>query len=102
MADGDVVLNERFDIDPIDGTEVVLSAAESSSHPGGYSYGFQYFQPEENDEILRYDNTKVVRHGAGHHRHCDNDQEVTEIEFVDIGDHVDRFLNEVYEINATR
>lgn len=47
MADGDVVLDRRFDVDPIEGTEVVLLAIESSAHPGGYSYGFQYFQPEE-------------------------------------------------------
>lgn len=103
MADGDVIINERFDIDPADGTEVVLSAIESSSHPGGYSYGFQYFQPAENDEILRYDNSKVPQHDAGyHHRHYNNDSEITGIEFVGLNDHVDRFLNEVDEINETR
>lgn len=103
MADGDVVLDRRFDVDPIEGTEVVLLAIESSAHPGGYSYGFQYFQPEENDEILRYDNSKVPQHGAGyHHRHSDNDAEITEIEFTGLHDHVTRFLNEVDELNATR
>lgn len=103
MADGDVVIQERFDIDPVDGTEVVLSATESSSHPGGYSYGFQYFHPEDNDEILRYDNSKVPQHEAGHHhRHFDNDAEIAGITFTGLTDHVDRFLNEVYEIDATR
>lgn len=65
MADGDVVLDRRFDVDPIEGTEVVLLAIESSAHPGGYSYGFQYFQPEEHDEILRYDNSKVPNTARG-------------------------------------
>jgi hypothetical protein len=59
MADGDVVPDRRFDVDPIEGTEVILPAIESSAHPGGYSDGFQYFQPEENDEILRCGNSKV-------------------------------------------
>lgn len=103
MADGDVVLDRRFGVDPVAETEVVLSAIESSSHPGGYSYGFQYFHPEENDEILRYDNSKIPRHGAGyHHRHYDNDAEITAITFSGLSDHVTRFLNEVSEINARR
>jgi hypothetical protein len=103
MADGDVVLDRRFDIDPRSGTEVVLWAIESSSHPGGYSYGFQYFQPEENDEILRYDNSKVPQHGAGcHHRHYDNDAEITALTFTGLVDHVTRFLNEVNELDAQR
>lgn len=103
MADGDAVIIERFDVDPRDGTEIVLSAIESSSHPGEYSYGFQYFHPEESDEILRYDNSKVPQHDAGvHHRHYDNDAKITEIEFVGLRKHIDRFLNEVDKIDARR
>lgn len=56
MADGDVVLNRNVEIDSEDGTRVQLFAVEDSSYPGGYSYRFQYYAPDKNEEILRYDN----------------------------------------------
>lgn len=56
MADGDVVLDQNFEIDAEEGTRIQLFAVEDSTEPGGYHYRFQYYEPGEGEEILRYDN----------------------------------------------
>jgi hypothetical protein len=97
MADGDVVLNRNFEVDAEAGTRVELFAVESSSSPGGYYYRFQYYAPEEGEQILRYDNAHDSDVGPHHRHHAD---EVTGIEFEGLQDHVTRFRHEVTEINA--
>jgi len=97
MADGDVVLDRNFEVDADEGTRVQLFAVESSSYPGGYHYRFQYYGPDDGQQILRYDNA----HDSDvdpHHRHCGDD--VTGIEFEGLQDHVARFRQEVTDINA--
>jgi len=99
MADGDVVLDRDFEVDADEGTRVRLFAVESSSYPGGYHYRFQYYAPEESEQILRYDNAHDSDVGP-HHRHRGG--EVTGIEFEGLENHVARFRQEVTEINARR
>jgi len=95
MADEDVVLNRNFEVDAQDGTRVELFAVEDSTYPGGYYYRFQYYQPDEREAILRYDNSHDSDVGQ-HHRHA---EDVTGIEFTSLDDHVERFRNEVFQIN---
>lgn len=97
MADGDVVLDRNFEIDATAGTRVELFAVEDSSYPGGFFYRFQYYDPEEGETILRYDNAHDAEVGP-HHRHRGDD--VKGIEFDGLQDHVARFRQEVNEINA--
>jgi len=99
MADGNVVLNRNFEVDAEEGTRVELFAVENSSCPGGYYYRFQYYTPEEGEQILRYDNAHDSDVGP-HHRHEGDD--VIGIEFDGLQDHVDRFRQEVLQINARR
>ncbi|NGM71365.1 hypothetical protein G6M89_20595 [Natronolimnobius sp. AArcel1] len=99
MADGDVVLNRNFEIDAQEGTRAELFAVEDSSYPGGYYYRFQYYAPEDGQQILRYDNAHDSDIGH-HHRHVGDD--VTGIEFDGLQDHVARFQQEVLQINARR
>ena len=68
MAEGDVRLDDEFEFE--DGTRVVLFAVENATYPGGVNYRFAYVDPGAGEELLRYDNSQVPRHGAGvHHRH---------------------------------
>ena len=99
MADGDVVLDRHFEVDAEEGTEVKLFAVEDSSKPGGFHYRFQYYTPEDGEEILRYDNAHDSDIGP-HHRHVGDD--VTGIEFDGLHDHVARFREEVLTINDRR
>jgi hypothetical protein len=99
MADGDVVLNRNVEIDAEDGTRVQLFAVEDASYPGGYYYRFQYYAPEEDEEILRYDNAHGAEVGP-HHRH--EGDEVTGIDFDGLQAHVARFRSEVLEIDDRR
>lgn len=99
MADGDVVLDRNFEVDGEEGTRVELFAVEDSTSPGGYYYRFQYYGPEEDEEILRYDNAHDADVGP-HHRH--HAGEVTGIEFGGLQTHVARFRQEVLDINAQR
>lgn len=81
-----------------DGTKVRLFAVESSEYPGGVNYRFQYYDPNSGTEFLRFDNSQVPTHGAGHHhRHewIDGEEHVTEIEFVNLDSHLARFQTEV-------
>ncbi|QCC57307.1 DUF6516 family protein (plasmid) [Natrinema thermotolerans] len=99
MADGDVVLDRNFEVDAQEGTRAELFAVEDSSYPGGYYYRFQYYAPEEGEQILRYDNAHDSDVGP-HHRHEGDD--VAGIEFDGLQDHVARFRQEVLQINARR
>ena len=99
MADGEVVLDRNFEIDAGKETRVELFAVENDTEPGGYYYRFQYYTPEEGDEILRYDNAHDTDVGP-HHRHVRGD--VTGIEFDGLEAHVARFRQEVRIINARR
>ncbi len=98
MVDGDVVLDRNFEIDADEGTRVELFAVEDSTYPGGYYYRFQYYLPDEGEAILRYDNAHDSDVG-NHHRHA---KDVTGIEFTGLKDHVERFRNEVLQINDRR
>jgi hypothetical protein len=103
MAPDEPLIDRRFDLNPAEGTEVILFAIENSDYPGGCNYRFQYFQSENGDRILRYDNSQVPRHDAGvHHRHFDNDAEIEAVGFDGLKSHIRRFLNEVYDIDANR
>jgi hypothetical protein len=67
-------------------------------HPGGVNYRFQYYDPETGDSLLRYDNSRVPTHGAGHHhRHewVDAEEQVTKLEFEDLDSHLADFETEV-------
>lgn len=99
MADGDVVLDRNFELDAGTGTRVEVFAVEDSSSPGGYHYRFQYYDPAESEQILRYDNAHDADIGL-HHRHAGD--EITGIEFDDLQAHVARFRQEVLEIHAQR
>ena len=99
MADGDVVLDRNFEVDAEEGTRVQLFAVENSRKPGGYHYRFQYYAPDEGEQILRYDNAHDSDIGP-HHRH--EGDEVTDIEFNGLHDHVACFRREVFQINARR
>lgn len=95
MADGDIKIDREFAVDPDAGTRADLFAVEDSSYAGGYYYHFQYYNRREGEELLRYDNTSDA-HGVGpHHRHARGD--VTGLEFRSLSDHVERFLNEVFD-----
>lgn len=83
-----------------DGTRVRLFAVESSNYPGGVNYRFHYYDPETGDSLLRYDNSQVPAHGAGHHhRHAwvDGEEQVRELEFDDLDSHLANFETEVTE-----
>jgi hypothetical protein len=97
MSDGDVVLDQSFEIG--DGERVRLFAVESSTRPGGYHYRFQYYDPDEGSEILRYDNAHDSE--VGHHHRHEGDT-VTGIEFESLEAHVARFRTEVLDIHAER
>ncbi|GAB7020474.1 toxin-antitoxin system TumE family protein [Halostagnicola bangensis] len=99
MADGDVVLDRNFEVDAGEGTRVRLFAVENSSEPGGYYYRFQYYAPDEGEQILRYDNAHDSDVGP-HHRH--EGDAVSGIEFDGFEAHVARFRKEVLQINAQR
>lgn len=99
MADGDVVLDRNFAVDPEEGTRVELFAVEDSSYAGGVYYRFQYYDPEGGETILRYDNAHDSDVGP-HHRHRGDD--VDGIEFDGLQDHVARFRQEVLTIHAQR
>lgn len=51
MADGDVLLNRNFEGDAEAGTRVELFAVERSSSRGKYYDWFQYYAPEEEEQI---------------------------------------------------
>ena len=96
MADGDVLVDAEHTFR--DGTRVRLFAVESSDYPGGVNYRFQYYDPETGDSLLRYDNSRVPTHGAGHHyRHewVDGEEQVTKLEFEDLDSHLADFETEV-------
>ncbi|MFC4989096.1 toxin-antitoxin system TumE family protein [Saliphagus infecundisoli] len=96
MADGDIRIDTETQLR--DGTRVRLFAIESSEYPGGVNYRFHHYDPESGCGILRYDNSQVPTHGAGHHhRHewDDGDEHVTELEFDDLESHLERFRDEV-------
>lgn len=99
MADGDVVLDRNVEVDAEDGTRVHLFAVEDASYPGGYYYRFQYYAPDEGEEILRYDNAHDADVGP-HHHHAGC--EVTGIDFEGLSAHVARFRSEVLAIHARR
>lgn len=99
MADGDVVLNRNFELDGETGRRVELFAVEDSSSPGGYHYRFQYYDPGEGEQILRYDNAHDSDVGY-HHRH--ESDTVTGIDFNGLHAHVARFREEVLDIHAQR
>lgn len=99
MADGDVRLDEEYQF--ANGRRLVLFAVENGEYPGGVSYRFAYFDPRTGATLLRYDNSRVPRHGSGvHHRHRGN--YVTAITFDDLRTHVARFWREVSELRAER
>lgn len=99
MAEGDVQLDDEIEF--ADGTRAVLFAVESSGYPEGVNYRLAYFDPATGEELLRYDNSQIPRHGAGvHHRHRGDD--VTEIPYEGLEAHVARFRNEVTTIHANR
>ncbi|KDE59557.1 hypothetical protein EL22_20445 [Halostagnicola sp. A56] len=96
MADGDVLVDTEATFQG--GTRVRLFAVESTDYPGGVNYRFQYYDPDSGREFLRYDNSQVPTHGAGHHhRHewIDGDEKVTGIEFEDLETHLADFRDEV-------
>jgi len=98
MADGDVLVDT--DVKLGDGTKLRLFAVESSAYPGGVNYRFQYYDSDTGDSFLRFDNSQVPTHGAGHHhRHkwTDGEEQVTGIEFTDLESHLARFKTEVSE-----
>lgn len=99
MADGDVRLDEEYEFP--DGTRVVLYAVENSAYPGGINYRFAHFDPETGRNLVRYDNSRIPRHGVGVH-HCHRGTTVTRITFAGLRDHVSRFWEEVNEIRAHR
>ena len=99
MANGDIRLDDEFEFS--DGTRVTMFAVENSEYPGGVSYRLAFFDPAMGENILRYDNSQVPRHGAGvHHRHRGED--VTEIPFRGLKHHVSRFRSEVMELHDDR
>ncbi|MFC6992416.1 DUF6516 family protein [Haladaptatus sp. GCM10025707] len=99
MADGDVVLDRNFEFDAEAGTRVELFAVESSSYPGGFYYRFQYYNPEETEQLLRYDTAHDSAVGH-HHRHKDGT--IEGIAFEGLQAHVARFRQEVLTIHDHR
>jgi hypothetical protein len=96
MADGDVHVDEAFTF--ADGTRVRLFAVESTDYPGGFNYRFQYYDPNTGEEFLRYDNSQIPLHDAGHHhRHewIEGEQDVTGVTFEDLETHLAIFKKEV-------
>ena len=97
MADGDVWLDDEYDFP--DGTRVVLYAVENGAYPGGVNYCFAYVDPGTGRTLLRYDNSRVPRHGVGvHHRHRGGS--VTRLAFDGLEEHLGRFWEEVSRIRA--
>lgn len=76
-----------------------MFAVEDSSYPGEFFYRFQYYDPEEGEEILRYDNAHDADVGP-HHRH--EGDEVEASSFDGLQDHVARFRQEVLNIHGQR
>lgn len=62
MADGDVSVDDEITLGD---KRVRLFAVENPAYPGGVSYRFAYYDPEAGESILRYDNSRVPRHGVG-------------------------------------
>lgn len=96
MADGDVLVDIEHTLQ--DGTRIRLFAVESSDYPGGVNYRFHYYDPATGDSLLRYDNSRVPTHGAGHHHRHEwvaGEEEVTALEFEDLDSHLAAFETEV-------
>lgn len=99
MVDREPVIDRSGEVNEAAGTRFELFAIEDDSYDGGYFYRFQYYHPEEG-HILRYDDSNDA-HGVGpHHRHCYD--EVTGLDFQGLQNHVERFTNEVKELDAQR
>jgi hypothetical protein len=101
MADGDVLVDT--DVTLGDGTKLRLFAVESSTYLCGVNYRFQYYDPDTGDSFLRFDNSQVSTHGAGHHhRHewVDGEEQVTGIEFIDLESHLARSKTGVFEYDS--
>jgi hypothetical protein len=99
MADGDVVIDSEHSFP--DGSRVRIFAVESSTYPGGVNYRFQYYDPTTGNEFLRYDNSQVETHGAGHHhRHewTGDGEQVSGLEFTDLETHIAQFRTELTEL----
>lgn len=65
---------------------------------GGFNYRFQYYDPNTGEEFLRYDNSQIPLHDAGHHhRHewIEGEQDVTGVTFEDLETHLATFKKEV-------
>jgi len=80
-----------------DGSAVEGFATDSAEYPGGVYYRLQYYDAD--GTILRYDNAHDSDVGP-HHRHqrtADGEVTVEGIDFDGLQNHVDRFLEEVYE-----
>lgn len=99
MADGDVRLDAEYQFP--DGARVVIFAVENAEYPGCVNYRFAYLDAVSGRNLLRYDNSRVPRHGVGvHHRH--RGTVVTHVPFDGLESHVARFWREVNEIRAER
>lgn len=99
MADGDVVIDEDGEVNDETGTRFEMFAIEDSSSPGGCHYRFQYYNPGDGEQILRYDNAHDSDVGP-HHRHYYDD--VEGIEFHGVKSHANRFATEVKTLDVQR
>lgn len=98
MADGDILLDDAWVENATEGTRVDVLVVESSDHPPGYRYSFQFFHPDDDDPILRYDNYHERDDVGWHHKHQRTN--ITAItppptDKADIIDLYDEFLHEV-------
>jgi hypothetical protein len=75
------VLNEERILS--DGTRleaVAYSVKPSDEYPEGVKYSFQYYDPEIDETLLRYDNSHTYEgHETAHHRHRHDLHEPVEI-----------------------
>lgn len=86
-----------------DGTRIVYFACRDGSYPDDVYYRMHYFDTATGATLLRFDDSAHGRADRWHHQHTgETEADVAPVEFTDINDHFDTFLDRVEEIHHDR
>lgn len=101
MSDGDIILDDSWDVDADAGTRVEVLAVETSDNPIGLKYKFQYYNRERGETIFRYDNYHHDPEAGWHHYH-DGDEPAQSVDFPGLTELYNQFRTEVANHDAQR
>lgn len=95
-----VLNDERILADGTRVDAVAYSVEPSDEYPEEVKYSFQYYDPEEDETLLRYDNShRYEGHETAHHKHRHDTDAPTEIGYPGtVSEQYRKFLNEVERI----